>query len=145
MGEDSSCAALGAASSVSESTHMSYWTVTGKNMSPLPPLKVVVGSKTTKIKNPSAVTCYESGQSFPMAVTLAAQPFTDIKVALEKDVDNSDAANPVDNSYGITIDSASAAGVQMGSETETVYLGFKCADKANATSIKYKVTGTDAA
>lgn len=80
-----------------------------------------------------------------MAVTLAAQPFTDIKVALEKDLDTSDATNTVDNSYGITIDAASKAGVQMGSETETVYLGFSCSATANATSIKYKVSGTDAA
>lgn len=43
MGDATSCAALGAASSVSASVHMAYWTVTGKNMSPLPPLMVAVG------------------------------------------------------------------------------------------------------
>jgi len=80
-----------------------------------------------------------------MAVALAAQPFTDIKIALEKDEDKSDAANVVDNSYGITIDPASAAGVQMSTTTETAYLGFKCSATANATSIKYKLSGTDAA
>lgn len=80
-----------------------------------------------------------------MAVTLAAQPFTDIKVALEADVDKSDANNHVDNSYGIVIDAASTAGVQMGTTTETAYLGFSCNEGANATSIKYKLSGTDAA
>lgn len=43
MGEAESCAALGAASTVRESVHHSYWTVTGTNMSPLPSLPIVVG------------------------------------------------------------------------------------------------------
>jgi hypothetical protein len=43
MGDATSCAALGAASSVGEAVHFSYWTVTGTNMSPLPSLPIVVG------------------------------------------------------------------------------------------------------
>jgi len=33
----------------------------------------------------------------------------------------------------------------MSTTTETAYLGFKCSDTSNATSIKYKLSGTDAA
>jgi len=80
MGDATSCAALGTASSTANSVHMVYWTVTGKNMSPLPPLMAIVDRSSTKAMVPSAVTCYQGGSSFPMAVTLAAQPFTDIKV-----------------------------------------------------------------
>lgn len=43
MGDTTSCAALGAASSVGEAVHFSYWTVTGKNLSPLPAMLVSVG------------------------------------------------------------------------------------------------------
>jgi hypothetical protein len=80
-----------------------------------------------------------------MVVNLAAQPFTDIKVALKEDVDNTDAANPVDNSYGVTIDAASKAGMQFEQATDEIVLGFQCAADANATSLKYELTGTDAA
>lgn len=80
-----------------------------------------------------------------MVVDLDAQPFTDITVALKADVDNTDAANPVDNSYGVTIDAASAAGMQMGPQTDEIVLGFQCAADANATSLVYELTGTDAA
>merc|ERR1719240_847160 len=106
---------------------------------------VAVGRETTRVNVPSSVSCYPGGTSFPMAVTLGAQPFTDIKVALALDVDNSDAANPVDNSYGATIDAASLAGVQFDVETDVAYLGFACAADANATSLKYVLDGTDAA
>lgn len=80
-----------------------------------------------------------------MVVDLAAQPFTDIKLAIKKDIDNTDAANPVDSSYGVTIDAASAAGMQFEQATEEVVLGFQCAADANATSLVYELTGTDAA
>lgn len=43
MGDATSCADLGAASSVREATHNAYWTVSGTNMSPLPSLPIVVG------------------------------------------------------------------------------------------------------
>lgn len=145
MGDATSCAALGAASSVSASTHFGYYSVEGKNMSPLPPMKVVVGRAKTTANVPSAVTCYQGGSSFPMGVTLAAQPFTDIKIALAIDEDKSDAANVINNSYGATIDSASLAGVQFSSTTEEAFLGFTCTDTANATSLKYVLSGTDAA
>jgi hypothetical protein len=145
MGDATSCAALGAASAVSASTHMGYWNVDGKNMSPLPPLKVVVGRAKTNVNVPSAVTCYQGGSSFPMSVTLAAQPFTDVKVALAIDEDKSDAANVINNSYGATIDSASLAGVQFSSTTTEAFLGFTCTDTANATSLNYVLSGTDAA
>lgn len=80
-----------------------------------------------------------------MVVDLAAQPFTDVKVALKEDVDTTDAANPVDNSYGVTIDAASKAGMQFDVGTDEVVLGFQCAADANATSLKYELSGTDSA
>lgn len=114
-------------------------------MSPLPPMMVTVGRAQSNVNVPSAVTCYQGGSSFPMGVTLAAQPFTDVKVALAIDEDKSDAANVINNSYGATINAASLAGIQFGSSTTEAFLGFTCTDTANATSLKYVLSGTDAA
>jgi len=145
MGDQTSCAAVGAASGVAASTHTAYWSVEGKNMSPLPPLMMVVGRTQTLVNVPNAVTCYQGGSSFPMRVTLAAQPFTDVKVALAIDEDKTDPANVINNSYGATIDAASLAGVQFGSTTEEAFLGFTCSATANATQVKYVLSGTDVA
>jgi hypothetical protein len=145
MGEEESCAALGVATATADTVHTSYWTVEGENMSPLPPLMIAVGRETTRVNVPSSVTCYAGGTSFPMAVTLDAQPFTDVKVALALDKDETDAANVIDNSYGAAIDAASLAGVQFDVNTPVAYLGFTCAADANATSLKYALSGTDAA
>jgi len=114
-------------------------------MSPLGALPVFVGREKTNVNVPSAVTCQAGGFSFPMVVTLDADPFTDITVALKEDVDVSDAANPVDNSYGVTIDAASKAGLQFAVGTEQQVFSFECSATANATSLKYELTGTDAA
>lgn len=46
-----------------------------------------------------------------MVVDTADAPYTDVTVALALDVDTTDAANPVDNSYGITIEAGSLTGV----------------------------------
>jgi len=79
-----------------------------------------------------------------MVVTLDAVPFTDITVALKEDVDVTDAANPVDNSYGVTIDAASKAGLQFAVGADEQVFSFECSATANATSLKYELTGTDA-
>jgi len=143
MGGKSACATLGAASSVAATMHFSYWSVTGKGMSPLPALCIFVGREKTNVNVPSAVTCQAGGFSFPMVVTLDAVPFTDITVALKEDVDNTDAANPVDNSYGVTIDAASKAGLQFAVGAHEQVFSFECSATANATSLKYELTGTD--
>jgi len=113
MGGQTACVALGTASSTAATMHFSYWSTTGKGMSPLAALPIFVGRDKTTANVPAAVTCQAGGFSFPMVVTLDACPFTDITIALKEDVDVTDAANPIDNSYGVTIDAASKAGLQF--------------------------------
>lgn len=145
MGDQEACVTLGTASATPATMHLSYWSATGTGMSPLAALMVYVGRDKTTANVPAAVTCQAGGFSFPMVVTLDAIPFTDITIALKEDVDNTDAANPIDNSYGVTIDAASKAGLQFAVGSAEQVFGFECSATANATSLKYELTGTDAA
>jgi len=144
MGDSIACLTLGAASSTAATVHYSYWTTSGANISPLGALLIDVGREQTQVNVPAEVTCQAGGFSYPMLVDLDATPFTDITVALGEDVDNTDPENPVDNSYGVTIEAASAAGQQFAIGAAEQIFSFECAADANATSLKYTLTGTDA-
>lgn len=111
MGDAKACADIGTASSTAATLHWTYWKVTGENMSPLAALPIMVEREQSAINVPSAVTCQAGGFSFPIVVTTDDDPFTDATVALALDVDTTDAANPIDNSYGITIDAGSKDGM----------------------------------
>lgn len=150
MGDAMGCASMGCSSGTRATTHTVYWTVGNgtEKYTSLPPTYVTVTRTKATVRVPSTITCSYLGSSVPMVVTLSDQPFSDIKVGLKKHL-TKDGTTEVDNSKGMTIAAASAAGVAMDVNTDEVVLGFSCAAKPTeakdfGTALAYTLAGTDA-
>lgn len=142
---------MGTSSGTRATTHTLYWTVGNgtEKYTPLPPTMVTVTRTKATVNVPSTIKCSYGGSSVPMVVTLTDNPFSDIKVGLKKHV-TKDGTTETDNSKGMTIAAASAAGVSMDTNTDEVVLGFSCSTKPTeaadfGTAIAYTLAGTDSA
>lgn len=114
MGDAVGCSSMGTSSGTRATTHTLYWTVGNgtEKYTALPPTMVTVTRTKATVNVPSTIKCSYGGSSVPMVVTLTDNPFSDIKVGLKKHV-TKDGTTETDNSKGMTIAAASAAGVSM--------------------------------